>query len=94
MVTIEQSAHTVPRTQTPPAVAAHQLSRRFGDGDAGVDALRAVSLTVSYGELVGIMGSSGSGKSTLLHILAGCDRPPLGHRQPATVMGSGHPARQ
>lgn len=78
MVTIAQSAHAVPRTQTPPAVVAHQVSRRFGEGDAGVDALRGVSLTVSNGELVGIMGSSGSGKSTLLHILAGLDRPTSG----------------
>ena len=77
-MTIEQCAHTVPRTQMPPAVVAHQLSRRFGEGDAGVDALRGVSLTVCNGELVGIMGASGSGKSTLLHILAGLDRPTSG----------------
>ena len=60
------------------AVTATGLTRRYGAGSAAVDALRGVSLAVSDGELVGIMGPSGSGKSTLLHILAGLDRPTSG----------------
>ena len=59
-------------------VTATGLTRRYGAGSAAVDALRGVSLAVSDGELVGIMGPSGSGKSTLLHILAGLDRPTSG----------------
>jgi putative ABC transport system ATP-binding protein len=54
------------------------VSRRYGSGDAIVDAVRSVSLTVAAGELVAVMGPSGSGKSTLMHMLAGLDRPTAG----------------
>jgi putative ABC transport system ATP-binding protein len=57
------------------AVAAHNLTRRYGDGDSAVDAVRGVSLEVPAGQFTAIMGPSGSGKSTLMHLLAGLDRP-------------------
>src|SRR5438876_11011617 len=63
---------------SPPAVAAQQVARRYGEGDTAVDALRAVSLEVPSGQLTAVMGPSGSGKSTLMHILAGLDQPTSG----------------
>ena len=57
------------------AVAAYNLTRRYGDGDSAVDAVRGVSLEVPAGQFTAIMGPSGSGKSTLMHLLAGLDRP-------------------
>ncbi|HSP70938.1 MAG TPA: ABC transporter ATP-binding protein, partial [Gaiellaceae bacterium] len=59
-------------------VSAHEITRRYGSGDAAVDALRGITLDVAAGELTAVMGPSGSGKSTLMHILAGLDKPTTG----------------
>jgi putative ABC transport system ATP-binding protein len=62
----------------PPAeaiVSVEKVTRRYGEGDTAVDALRGVTLEIERGKLTAVMGPSGSGKSTLMHILAGLDRP-------------------
>jgi putative ABC transport system ATP-binding protein len=79
MATLQAEPIVAPPATTAPAViAARGLSRRYGEGDAAVDALRDVSLSVPEHELVAVMGPSGSGKSTLMHILAGLDHPTEG----------------
>jgi putative ABC transport system ATP-binding protein len=70
---------------TEPVVSAKDITRRYGEGDTAVDALRGVSLDVRKGELTAVMGPSGSGKSTLMHILAGLDRPTSGE---VTIAGT------
>jgi putative ABC transport system ATP-binding protein len=66
-------------------VVAHEVARRYGEGDTAVDALRGVSLEVEAGKLTAVMGPSGSGKSTLMHILAALDRPTGGY---VTIAGT------
>ena len=61
-----------------PIVAARGVHRRFGEGEAAVDALDGVTVGFDRGAFAAIMGPSGSGKSTLMHVLAGLDKPTSG----------------
>ena len=54
------------------------ISKTYRIGEVDVPALKDISLEISSGEFVAIMGPSGSGKSTLLHILGLLDRPDNG----------------
>jgi putative ABC transport system ATP-binding protein len=70
------------RPQPDPLVRVTEVTKRYAA--AGQPALDRVSLQVSRGEAVAVMGPSGSGKSTLLNLIAGLDRPTAG-----TVMVAG-----
>src|SRR5437667_8635334 len=75
---VEMAASADEAPHAGPVVSATDLTRRYGEGDTAVDALRGVSLDVPKGQLTAVMGPSGSGKSTLMHILAGLDKPTSG----------------
>jgi len=51
------------------------LSKRYGEGEAAVDALKEVNMSVAPGEVVGLIGPSGSGKTTLLKCLGAVIEP-------------------
>ncbi|MBL8998156.1 MAG: ABC transporter ATP-binding protein [Gemmatimonadetes bacterium] len=54
------------------------LTKRYGEGETAVDALKGVDMVVAPGEVVGLIGPSGSGKSTLLKSLGAVIEPTSG----------------
>jgi putative ABC transport system ATP-binding protein len=60
------------------AIRAERVSRHYRMGEALIRAVDEISLAVSAGEFVALLGASGSGKSTLLNLMAGLDRPSSG----------------
>ena len=69
------------------------VTKVYHMGDVEVHALRGVSLAVTAGDFVAVMGASGSGKSTLMNIIGCLDRPSAGryflaHRE-VSVLDSG-----
>lgn len=55
-----------------------QVEKVYGTGEKAVAALRGITLSISKGQFVAILGASGSGKSTLLHMMGGLEPPTSG----------------
>ena len=64
---------------TAPLIAFEEVERSYGTGAGLVRALAGVTLAISEGEFVAIMGPSGSGKSTAMNVIGCLDTPTRGH---------------
>lgn len=56
-----------------------KVTRTYNEGPGKLTIFSDISLRVSAGESIGIVGSSGAGKTTLLNLLGGLDKPSSGH---------------
>jgi putative ABC transport system ATP-binding protein len=78
---------------SPTVLELDHVSKTYGE-QPPVPALRGVSLEVTAGELLAIVGPSGSGKSTLLHIIGTLERPTAGRLRIAGIDAGGLDDRQ
>src|SRR5688500_18948451 len=74
---------TLEASPTPPMMAEHtvrtlDVKRMYKIGGEEVHALKGVTISISRGEYISIMGPSGSGKSTLFNMIGGLDKPSEG----------------
>jgi putative ABC transport system ATP-binding protein len=72
------AAVSLPRSSAAPLIELASVSKEYETGGGVVRAMRDVSLAISEGEFVAIVGTSGSGKSTMMNILGCLDRPTRG----------------
>ena len=77
MMTMPAGAGPFPAGAPEPVLELETVSK-FYPGKPPVPALRGVTLTVTAGELLAVLGPSGSGKSTLLHLAGTLDLPTAG----------------
>lgn len=73
---IQKTAATSDAAMTAPhiAIAAQNVTLSLGEGEAKVDILRGIDLSIEAGKTVALLGPSGSGKSSLMAILSGLER--------------------
>src|SRR5690554_1791130 len=64
--------------QKPLVIDCRQVTRTYSEGPEKLTIFSDISLEVTPGETVAIVGSSGAGKTTLLNLLGGLDRPSSG----------------
>jgi putative ABC transport system ATP-binding protein len=64
---------------TEPIVIVENVHKEYRTGAGPLPVLLGVNLEMQAGEFVSLIGPSGSGKSTLLNLIAGLDKPTLGH---------------
>jgi len=79
MSTVVQPASPADTSRpTSELIRVEEVHKYYELGETRVHALRGVSVTISRGEFVAIMGASGSGKSTFMNLLGCLDRPSSG----------------
>ncbi len=68
----------MPKNDPQTLVSIKDLTKTYGKKENIFKALRGITLDISKGDSLAIIGKSGSGKSTLMHILACLDKPTSG----------------